>query len=108
MEDEVGAGKVVAPEAESLMRDADTVNVYSLIGIGKDGPSKATCDKLSLDRLHLVTRCHETQPIDLVTCCHNRATASDGRANCDSQDRTKAIFGQKTEHDGAPALSNWL
>jgi hypothetical protein len=90
MEDEVGAGKVVAPEAESLMRDAETVNVYSRIGIGKDGPPKATCDNLSQDRMHLVTRCHETQPIYLVTSCHNRATASDNRDSCD---RPKAILG---------------
>ena len=83
MEDEVGAGKVVAPEAESLMRDAETVNVYSRIGIGKDGPPKATCDKLSL----------------------NRATASDDAANWDSQDRPKASSGQKTDWLGAPALS---
>jgi len=48
MEDEVGAGKVVAPEAESLKRAAETVNVYGRIAIGKEGTPQAICDKLSL------------------------------------------------------------
>ncbi|HBJ36129.1 MAG TPA: hypothetical protein DDZ51_15545 [Planctomycetaceae bacterium] len=87
IEDETDAGKAVAPKAESLKRDAETVNVYSRIGIGKDGPPKATCDKLSQDRLHLVTRCHETQPIDLVTGCHKAVRRLSNAALCHLQRR---------------------